>query len=98
MGWNRPKTFAEYIERYPDWHKRWLFKRHPALAWDEDLQQFLMLRALTSRRVERYDPKKRGGTDNERLFFNWMGNAYRLHCIFPAERSRCGLTILRPAF
>jgi hypothetical protein len=45
---------------------------------------------------QRYDPKKRGGTDNERLFFNWMGNAYRLHCIFPEERSRCGFDYSSP--
>jgi hypothetical protein len=76
--WQRPATFQEYWERFPDWHIRWLGKRYPPHSNPdfEDVVQHLLLEALRKQRVEKYDPAQCGGKDTPGLFFHWMGEGY----------------------
>jgi hypothetical protein len=79
VEWNRPKTFAEYVEHHPDHVYVWLSKYHRILYASQDMEdivQFIMLRTLESQRVEKYDPYKRGPNDTAGLFFNWMSKCF----------------------
>ena len=84
MDFIAPKNFDEYLERYPDWHKAWLAKHHPRIAFSdgaEDAQQHLLLESLRKQRVEKYDAFKRrmhakDKKDAPGLFLSWMAKCF----------------------
>jgi len=84
MEFVAPKTFAEYIEVFPDYHRKWLTRHCPWLLSSpedyEDAAQYLMLRTIHSQRVEKYDVfqrRKRGQKDTPGLFLHWMGQCFK---------------------
>lgn len=77
--WKAPKTFEEYLTRFPDWHERWLHKRYPRHTNSdfEDISQHLLVESIRKQRVEKYDTTKQGLKDSPALFFNWMSMCFR---------------------
>lgn len=78
-----PATFAEYIERFGDYHKKWLRTHHGTIRDIDDFDdacQHLLLETLRKRRVERYDSLKRrnqGQKDTPGLFLSYLGTCFR---------------------
>jgi hypothetical protein len=83
MEWKAPRNFDEYLAAYPIWHKSWLVKHYPNVAFSEegeDVAQHLLLRSIETQRVEKYKTlkrRKKGEKDTPGLFFHWMGTCFK---------------------
>ena len=78
QNWKIPKTFEEFIDVYPNYHKKWLRKRYPSYTHSDfdDIAQHLLVRTMETKRVEKFDSKKRGGIDTPGMFFNYLSQCF----------------------
>jgi hypothetical protein len=71
-GFVCPKSFAEFVERFPGCIPQWAAK-HSKLPYGmhEDLAAEIALKFLIKQTIEKFDPAKRGGC-NAGLFFGFI--------------------------
>jgi hypothetical protein len=77
-NWKVPETFEEYLSVYPKYHLKWLTKRYASYTHEDfdDIAQHLLVRTLETKRVEKFDSKKRGGIHTPGMFFDYMAHCF----------------------